>query len=125
MANIDVDGRDRARLQKWARSRTAPARIVVRSRIVLLAISGFSSSTIARRLGTTVNTVKLWRRRFEDGGVEAIVRDASGRGRKPGISADVVDSVRDDLARGQGVRATARRFKISAASVVRIRQRKK
>jgi transposase-like protein len=114
---------ERVRLETWARSRTSPARLVLRSRIVLLGARGLSKAAIAQRLGTTVNTVTLWCRRFEAGGPESLTKDASGRGRKRTIARELAESVRTGLNNGVGVRAIARRSGISPASVIRIRDR--
>lgn len=55
---------ERATLATWSRSRTMPARLVTRARIVLLASGGADNSHIARELGINRLTVKLWRSRF-------------------------------------------------------------
>jgi transposase len=96
------------------------ARIVMRSRIVLLAANGISTSQIARRLGTTATTVALWLRRFDSGGVDALAVDASGRGRKRSIASGVIAEVRRGREEGLTVREVARRAGISPASVVRL-----
>jgi len=51
-------------LDAWARSRTLPARVVERARIVRLAADGVPSQDIAQRLGVSRPTVQLWRERF-------------------------------------------------------------
>jgi len=111
---------DRDELVKRARSRTLSARLVLRSRIVLLAADGVPVSAIARRLGTTSKTVTLWLRRFRAGGLDALAKDAAGRGRKRSIPPSVVAAVRAAAASGLTVREIARRAGISAASVVRL-----
>jgi transposase len=58
--------------------------LVLRSRIVLLLADGMSSRAAARALGVSRHTVDLWRKRFEDGGCQALVSDKPGRGRKRG-----------------------------------------
>jgi transposase len=90
---------------------------------VLLAADGSSTTGIARRLGTTIKTVVLWRRRFVAGGVGALEKDASGRGRKRAISLELLERVRSGLQAGRGVREVARSVGISPASVVRLRDR--
>ncbi len=70
-------------LLKWSRSRKAEARLVQRAKIVLLAAEGLESKEIARRLKTDPGTVGRWRRRFAKGGLEAIAKEAAGRGRAP------------------------------------------
>jgi transposase len=73
----------RTQLERWARSRTIAGRLVVRARIVLLAGAGLDDRAIAREVRVSTRTVRLWCRRFADGGLEAIARDKPGRGRKP------------------------------------------
>jgi transposase len=111
---------ERATLLKRSRSRTLAARVVLRSRIVLLAADGIPTSQIARRLGTTAATAALWLRRFDAGGVDALAVDASGRGRKRSIALGVIDDVRRGRQEGLTVREVARRAGISPASVVRL-----
>jgi transposase len=111
---------ERAALLKRSRSRTLAARVVLRSRIVLLAADGISTSQIARRLGTTATTAALWLRRFDSDGVEALAADAPGRGRKRSIAPGVIDEVRRGRREGLTVREVARRVGISPASVVRL-----
>lgn len=74
-------------LERWVRAGTTPQRLVFRSRIVLLAASGMPSKHVAAALGTSQDTVRLWRRRFMAGGPDALRRAAPGRGRKRQITA--------------------------------------
>jgi transposase len=74
---------ERARLQQLARTRTLAARIVVRSRIVLLLADGVVPSDVARRLSVSRTTVRLWCARFLQLGVDGLLREAPGRGRRP------------------------------------------
>lgn len=113
---------ERASLLKCARSRTLPARAVLRSRIALLATEGLSTADIARRLGTTSKTAALWVRRFQVGGLDALTQDAPGRGRKPSIAPAAIEAVRAGLKNGLGVREIARRTGISPASVLRLKK---
>ena len=73
---------DRAQLERWLRSPTTPQRLAMRSRIVLLFADGFSGRAIARQLGISRHTADLWRRRFLEGGCDALVHDKKGRGRR-------------------------------------------
>jgi transposase len=70
---------DRALLERWVRAGTTSQRVARRSRIVLLALDG--ADDIAARVGVSPRTVRLWIRRFNLGGAEALLRDAPGRGR--------------------------------------------
>jgi transposase len=72
---------DRARLEHWIKSSTTPQRLVLRSRIILLSAGGSSAESIARTLGVSRPTVRLWVRRYDEGGPHALEHDAPGRGR--------------------------------------------
>src|SRR5450759_4024322 len=78
---ISLTESERARLQKLARGRSTPAKVVLRARIVLLAVSGMQNQDIAVELGTSTPTVGLWRGRFLSLRVAGIERDASRPGR--------------------------------------------
>lgn len=120
---LRIPSAERAALLKCARSRTLAARVVLRSRIVLLATEGIAIAEIARRLGTTSKTAALWLRRFQAGGVEALAKDAPGRGRKRSIDPAAIDAVRAGLTSGMTVREIARSTGISPASVLRLKGR--
>ena len=67
---------------------------MVQAKALLLAAEGVGTNEVARRCGTTDDSVRAWRRRFEQAGVEGVGRIAPGRGRKswlpPGTVAAVV-----------------------------------
>ena len=73
-------------LEQWSRSRSLPARLVERSRIVMLAAQGKSDKEIAVRLGVSPHKAARWRNRFLDSGLEALAKDAPRPGRTPRIS---------------------------------------
>lgn len=77
-----VSDEDRRTLERWVRMPTAPQRLVLRSRIVLLLADGCPLREVARRLGVSRPTVSLWRGRYINEGCDALTRDRSGRGRK-------------------------------------------
>lgn len=77
---------ERAQMQRWVAARTSPQRLVVRSRIILLASDGLSIGAIAAHLHVSRTTVRLWCRRFHQKGVGALAYDSPGRGRRPGMS---------------------------------------
>lgn len=85
----------RTMVEAWVRATTTSQRVALRSRIVLLAADGLPSLHIARQLGVSQDTVRLWRRRFALAGAEGLLEDAPGRGRKPIVSADRVQQVVD------------------------------
>jgi len=81
---------ERKTLETWLGARRTPQKVVFRSCIVLLAAENISNRGIARRLGTTRDTVIVWRRRFTLGRTAALTEEAPGRGRKPTIGAEQV-----------------------------------
>jgi transposase len=81
---------DRRRLERWLRMPTAPQRLVLRSRIVLMLADGCPAREVSRRLGVSRPTVALWRQRYEQEGPEALTRDRPGRGRKSSRIAPLV-----------------------------------
>jgi len=66
----------RKTLEAWTQARTSPQRVVLRSRICLMAAEGISNNAISKRLGTSRPTVILWRLRFEKKGPPGIAEDA-------------------------------------------------
>src|SRR5215472_9756103 len=67
-----VPGADRAELERRARSKGAPARVVERARIVLLAADGLTGAQIAERAGCTEPTVVKWRRQYAESGLAGL-----------------------------------------------------
>ncbi|WP_370025670.1 helix-turn-helix domain-containing protein [Planotetraspora sp. GP83] len=62
---IILSATERRQLKQIAYSRTAPYQLVIRVRIVLDAAHGYSNATIARRRGVHIDTVRLWRGRYD------------------------------------------------------------
>lgn len=119
---------DRARLEALTRASTAPAGLVARARIVLLAADGVANTEIAERMQTSRPTVIKWRDRYAEAGIDALV-DLPRPGRQREI--DEVAVLAETLAdKGKpppelGVthwssRLMATRLGISFASVARI-----
>src|SRR6202521_322754 len=75
----------RAQLESMASSRSLPAGLVTRVRIVLLSAAGKMNQQIARQLGLSNATVGKWRRRFLEQGM-AGVHDELRPGRPRPIS---------------------------------------
>src|SRR6266498_4432572 len=75
----------RAQLESMASSRSLPAGLVTRVRIVLLSAAGKMNQQIARQLGLTNATVGKWRRRFVEQGVAGL-HDELRHGRPRPIS---------------------------------------
>jgi len=83
----------REALEKVARSQTAAHREVRRARVLLDAAGGMANTTIAARHGVTPVSVRAWRAAFTEQGLADWGKVATGRGRKPSISADTVARV--------------------------------
>jgi hypothetical protein len=77
---------ERRRLKQLAYSHTAPYQQVIRVRIVLDAAHGYSNNTIAQRRGVSVDTVRLWRGRYDsERGMESLA-DRPRPGRPPAFT---------------------------------------
>ncbi len=75
-----IVGDERAAIEQWARSRTAPARTVERARIVLWSRDGTSVAASEQTLGVCPATVRLWLNRCNRHGVKGLAdRPRSGR----------------------------------------------
>jgi transposase len=80
---------ERAAVERLAHSRTSPARLVERARVVLAAMSGEQVSAIAQRFHVTGATVYLWLHRFTDGGLAGL-EDKPRKGRPPTYTTEQV-----------------------------------
>src|SRR5919112_72411 len=87
---IEVPAADRDRLESLVRDRNTPQKVVWRARIVLLAGEGLRATEVAARIGTSTLTVRRWRRRYAQAGVEGILKDATPPpGRQPPTAAAI------------------------------------
>jgi transposase len=57
---------ERGELDRLVRGHSTPQQLALRARIILLAAEGIGNRERARRLGITVQTVRCWRRRWDD-----------------------------------------------------------
>jgi transposase len=78
---------ERVVLERWARGRRVPRRLVRRARIVLRAVAGESNAAIARALRTDRECVGRWRGRFAAERLAGLQREAPRPGRPPAIPA--------------------------------------
>jgi len=74
---------ERTQIQQWARGRRTPVRLMLRAKIVLLAADRQENRHIATAVGTSRQTVGLWRQRFATHRLTGIVQDAPRGGRPP------------------------------------------
>jgi transposase len=114
----------RRKLEQQSRGRSTPARVVLRSRIVLLAAEGFQNKQIAETVNVAPRMAALWRGRFIEHGVEGLLKDAPRAGRTPSISrARLIEKTTQSSPRNAthwSTRTMAREMGISKASVSRI-----
>ena len=90
---IRLGDAERAELESLSRRTTAPFRLVVRARVVLLAADGVANCAIAERLGLCQDTARKWRRRYGEQGIEGLA-DAPRPGRPRVFPATVVAGVK-------------------------------
>jgi transposase len=86
---------DRATLEGWVSRRNTPQKLVWRARIVLLSADRVGVMTIARSVGKSKVTVGRWQERYLTKGIAGLARDATRPGRKPPLSAEVIERVVD------------------------------
>src|ERR1035441_191085 len=120
----------RRNLEQQARGRSTAARVVMRSKIVLLVSDGLQNKQIAATLKVAPRMVTLWRGRFLELGIEGLLKDAPRPGRTPSISPEVTASLIAKTTQSTPTNATqwstrtmAKEMSISKASVSRIRSR--
>jgi transposase len=124
---IDLEADVRRKLEQQARGRSTAARVVLRSRIVLLAADGLQNKQIAAALNVAPRMVTLWRGRFLELGIEGLLKDAPRPGRTPSITTEVTAALIAKTTQSTPANAThwstrtmAREMGVSKASVSRI-----
>jgi transposase len=114
----------RRKLEQQSRGRSTQARVVLRSRIVLLAAEGLQNKQIAETLNVAPRMAALWRGRFIEHGIGGLLKDAPRAGRRSSISsARLIEKTTQSTPRNAthwSTRTMAREMGISKASVSRI-----
>src|SRR6476469_8468674 len=90
---ISIGAADRERLERLARGRNTPQKVVWRARIVLLAGDGLTAEGIAAAVGKSLLTVRRWRRRYVAKGVNGLLKDATRPSRIKPLTPDKVKQV--------------------------------
>jgi transposase len=124
---IVLDEKTRQELQKQARGRSTAARVVLRSRIVLMAGEGLQNKQIAEQLSVAPRMVTLWRGRYLALGIAGLLKDAPRPGRKPKVGPDLRSQLIEKTTQSVPANAThwstrtmAREIGISKATISRI-----
>jgi transposase len=123
---LSVSDADRQVLEAVVRAATSQQRAVMRARVVLCAAEGRPNQRIAAELGVALMTVKLWRRRYAEAGLDGLV-DAPRPGHPPTFDREDRDRVQA-LAMGPppeglshwSVREVARQSGMSPSTVHRL-----
>src|SRR3954452_22672193 len=87
---VNVPEADRRELERRARDKAAPARVVERARIVLLAADGVPGQQIAQMVGCAEGTVVTWRGRYAERGLAGLA-DLP----RPGKPSPLAEALRD------------------------------
>jgi len=125
---LTVTSEQREVLRRLSRSSSLAHRTVLQARALLLSADGEAVYEVARQLQVAPNSVRQWRRRFEEEGVDAVGVIAPGRGRTSwlpeGTVAQVVsltmNELPDDGSTQWSTRTMATRMGISKDTVARI-----
>ena len=76
-------------LRVLSKRRRVEARVQQRASVILLAAKGWQNKDIAAEVKLDPRQVALWRRRFLDGGIKALLRDAPRSGRTPSVTSEI------------------------------------
>jgi transposase len=125
---LSLTDEQRASLEGMARSTVLPHRAVREAKALLYAGDGVANEEIARRIGVSSNTVRSWRARFGERGVDGVGVIGPGRGRKSwlpeGTVAEVIrvtlTETPEDTSTHWSTRTLAARLGIGKDSVARI-----
>ena len=100
-AALSVTDDQREELGRVASSSVLPHRRVVQAQALLWAADGIANEEIARRCRVDSDTVRRWRNRFTDRGIDGVGTIAEGRGRKSWLPSDTVQRVVEMTLTGQ------------------------
>ena len=86
---IKLDAATGRELRVLSKRRRIEARLQQRAKVILLAAQGWQNKEIAAEVHLDRRQVALWRRRFLQGGIEALRQDAPRSGRTPTVTTQV------------------------------------
>jgi len=125
---LSLTATQRAELMPMAASLSLPHRQVVQAKALLWAADGVANQEIARRCQVEPDTVRRWRKRFAEQGVDGVGKIAKGRGRKsPLTEGTVAEIVRvscqekpDDSGTHWTTRSLAKRFGLGKDTIAKV-----
>jgi transposase len=86
---IELNDDTRRELRSLTKGRRVEVRLQQRALVILLAAEGMQNKDIAAQADLDRRQVALWRRRFLDGGIDALRKDAPRSGRPAAVTAEV------------------------------------
>jgi transposase len=126
-SKLALNDSERKQLQAISCQRNTPRGIALRLNIVLGAAEGTANHVLARHLSTSLPTILLWRRRYENDGLAGVLEDRQRSGRPKQISAEKETAIVEATikttpkdATHWSVRAMAASQRVSPATVQRI-----
>ena len=127
---IELDAQVERELRILSKRRRVEARVQQRASVILLAAEGWQNKDIAVEVKLDRRQVALWRRRFIEGGVEALLQDASRSGRTPSVTAAIESVIVQTTLHDKPVAAThwstrtlAAHLSLGATTIRRVWQR--
>ena len=91
--DLRLSAHDRRRLEEVAGDQEAPRKHVQRARIVLLSDGTRLNGAIAAGADVSLPTVHRWQRRFQEGGVDGLLRDKTRPPGTPPLAPEMVQRV--------------------------------
>jgi transposase len=127
---IELGAQTERELRTLSKGRRVEARVQQRASVILLAAQGWQNKDIADQVKLDRRQVALWRRRFIEGGVQALLQDAPRSGRAPSVTSAVESHIlrttlyeQPTAARHWSARTLASRLGLSATTIRRVWQR--
>lgn len=124
---IQLTSKEKAKLEIAKKARSSSLRLRERAAIVLLAAEGLENKAIAAQLRQDVGKVGRWRKRYSEGGMDAIIKDKTRPGRIPALPKAVrAEVIRRTVEEKPGAAThwsralLAAQMRVSASSVGRI-----
>jgi len=127
---IELDAQVERELRILSKRRRVEARVQQRAGVILLAAKGWQNKDIASEVKLDRRQVALWRRRFMDDGVSALLQDAPRSGRTPSVTPEIETRIVHTTLHEKPVAAThwstrtlAAHLGLSATTIRRVWQR--